>query len=263
MLLTSVIIVLREVLEAALIISVLLALSRIAGIRLTWIRWALGTGTLAAIIYAGSTAVVSDWFDGVGQEVINALLQVAIYVCLVILAMYFSVDHRAEEGKYLRLRLLMVIGVSLAIMREGSEVFIYLSGSISDLSQFTSVLTGGLVGAGIGISAGVLAYYLLLNLRRDILPYLSTVLLAFVAAGMAGQAALLLIQADWLPSQQALWDSSQWLPEDSVPGQLLYALIGYEASPTPVQATAYFGGLLLLLVLVAFHRYTQKSRASD
>ncbi len=261
MLLTSVIIVLREVLEAALIISVLLALSRIAGIRLNWVRWAIGLGVLGSVIYASNTAIVSDWFDGVGQEVINALLQISVYVCLVIFAVYFAATHKADDANKQRLQALMTVVVSLAIVREGSEIFLYLSGFVGDMTQFTPILTGGLVGAGIGISAGALVYYLLLNLKRDIIPYLSTVLLASVAAGMAGQAALLLIQADWLPSQQALWDSSQWLPEDSVSGQLLYALIGYEASPTPVQAAAYFGGFLLLLGLVALSRYRRKSHA--
>jgi len=77
-------------------------------------------------------------------------------------------------------------------------------------------------------------------------------LLSLVAAGMLSQAVLLLIQADWLPSQLPLWDTSEWLSENSVTGQLLYALIGYEATPTALQAFFYFGGLLLFLVVAVF-----------
>jgi high-affinity iron transporter len=75
-----------------------------------------------------------------------------------------------------------------------------------------------------------------------------------IGAGMAGQASLLLIQADWLPSQAPLWDSSNLVAENSITGQLLYALIGYEATPTPIQAIAYFGGLILPLVLMLITR---------
>jgi len=71
------------------------------------------------------------------------------------------------------------------------------------------------------------------------------VLLILIASGMLSQASLLLIQADWLPSQLPLWNSSAFISEKSVVGQLLYAVIGYEATPTPIQAGFYFGGLAL------------------
>ncbi len=69
---------------------------------------------------------------------------------------------------------------------------------------------------------------------------------------MISQAALLLIQADWLPAQLPLWDTSAWLAEQSFTGMLLYALIGYEATPTAIQAACYFGGLLLLLMVILY-----------
>jgi len=92
---------------------------------------------------------------------------------------------------------------------------------------------------------------------------MGTALIALVAAGMAGEVARLLIQADWLPAQEALWDTSGWLPEDSVPGQILYALIGYEATPSPLQAAFYFGGLLLLLALVTVSRLWMRSGTDE
>ena len=81
-----------------------------------------------------------------------------------------------------------------------------------------------------------------------------------VAAGMSSQAALLLIQADWLPAQLPLWDSSGWLPETSVTGQVLYALVGYEATPTPVQAGFYAGGMGLFMLLTALAWRTNRWR---
>ncbi len=70
-----------------------------------------------------------------------------------------------------------------------------------------------------------------------------------VGAGMASQVAQLLIQADWLPSRLPVWDTSGWISETSVTGQLLYALIGYEATPTAIQAGFHLGGLLLLAII--------------
>ncbi|MFA5549165.1 MAG: hypothetical protein WDA10_11530, partial [Porticoccaceae bacterium] len=60
----------------------------------------------------------------------------------------------------------------------------------------------------------------------------------------------MLIQSDWLPGGAILWDSSALLPEDSLAGQLFYALVGYEASPSLTQAIAYGGGFGLLASLM-------------
>src|SRR5690606_7165635 len=71
-------------------------------------------------------------------------------------------------------------------------------------------------------------------------------LIALFGGNMLSQAALMLIQSDWLPGGAILWDSSALLPEDSLAGQLFYALVGYEATPSLTQAIAYFGGFTLL-----------------
>ena len=65
---------------------------------------------------------------------------------------------------------------------------------------------------------------------------------------MLAQATLQLTQADWIPSAHALWDTSGWLPENSIAGHLLYALVGYEATPTAIQVIAYFIGATLVII---------------
>jgi len=250
MLLTSVIIVLREVLEAALLVSILLALSNVLGISRRWLGWSLGFGMAGAFIYSLGVAEISDWFDGVGQEVTSAVLQFLIYLFLllfVLLVLRGSGPRRLSDKQIM---LVMAAIVSLAITREGFEVLVYIYGFSNDLPRFATILMGSAIGASIGISIGALIYYFVssLSYRRSLV--LGIGLLGLVAAGMLSQAVLLLIQADWLPSHLPIWDSSGWLSESSVTGQLMYALIGYEATPTALQAAFYFGGLLLLLIVV-------------
>ncbi len=250
MLLTTVIIILREFLEAALIFSVLLAIGRYLGIGSAWIGRAIGLGALGGILFAGNTGRVSEWFDGVGQEVLNATLQIGIFACLTGFAVLFCTQPNGAENRR-RLMILMTISVAFAITREGSEILIYISGFLSAPDMLTPILLGALVGAAIGTSVGALVFYALSSLARTWTPWISAFVLALVAAGLASQACLLLIQADWLPSQTPLWNSSYWLAEDSVTGQLLYALIGYEATPTPLQAGIWFCALLLPAILIA------------
>lgn len=259
MLLTSVVLVLREVLEAALIVSVLLALSRVRGLGTNWLGWAVGLGLAGAVTYAINISVVSDWFDGVGQEVVNAFMQLVLYVLLVAFAILTIRPQVAGEKNVRLLHALMTVSVALAITREGSEIMVYLTSFTQSLDQFTPILTGGMVGLGIGLSVGAITYYVLLSLRQRLLPHLCSIVLAIVAAGLAGQAAQLLIQADWLPAQNALWDTSAWLPEGSLAGQLLYALLGYEATPTPLQAAIYFVALLIPLSLLGLFAARRES----
>jgi high-affinity iron transporter len=251
MLLSSVVLVLREVLEAALLFSLLMALSKRLGISWRWVSVALIAGLLGAAIYGFNIDRVSDWFDGVGQEVVNAFLQIAIYALLCLLATFAARHSRGSVVPEALIAMLMAASVMLAIIREGSEIMIYLSAFVQLPDQLTSVLAGSAIGAGIGMSVGAVFYYALLNLGRRAAIITGAVLLTLVAAGMASQAAQLLIQADWLPSQYPVWDSSWLVAEPTVTGQLLYALIGYEATPAPLQLFIYAAAILLLIFIVA------------
>jgi len=250
-LLSSVILILREVLEAALLISVLLVLTRGLERSFRWVLWALLAGMTGAMLYGLGIDTLSGWFDGVGQEVVNALLQVCIFSMIAAtMVLLLRQLHGRESGKLLATAMALTVG--LVVTREGAEIMIYLYGFLQDSAQLGSVLLGAGIGASIGISAGVLFYYVLGSCSRRRTVAIGLFVLMLVGAGMASQAAQLLIQADWLPAQLPLWDSSGWISEASVTGQLLYALLGYEATPTAIQAGFYFGGLLILFgVLLA------------
>ena len=251
MLLTSVVLVLREVLEAALLFSLLMALSKRLGISWRWVSVALIVGLLGAAIYGFNIDIVSEWFVGVGQEVVNAFLQIVIYALLCLLATFAARYSRGFVVPEALLTMLMGASVALAIVREGAEIMIYLSAFVQLPDQLTSVLAGSAIGAGIGVSVGAVFYYALLNLGRRAAIIIGAVLLTLVAAGMASQAAQLLIQADWLPSQYPVWDSSWLIEEQTVTGQLLYALIGYEATPAPLQLFIYAAAILLMIFIAS------------
>ena len=231
MLINSVILVLREVLEASLLVSLLLALTQIQKMSARWIIPALGLGFFVAGVYALATRAVSQWFDGMGQEVIVTVVWVE------------SRDTRANRF----LPGLMIVTVALAIAREGSEIFIYLSGFMTVPDMLDNVIFGSLIGASIGCSIGALFYYLVVERNQKVVRLLSLVLLALVAAGMISQATQLMMQADFLPSHSPVWDTSGWISEGSIVGQLLYALVGYEATPSLLQLIVYYLSLGIIL----------------
>jgi len=246
MLVNSVVIVLREVLEAALMISVLLALTQRLGLRTRWVVPALVLGAIGAVSYGGALPRISDMFDGVGQELVNAAMQFAIYGLL--LFCLHAAARDGHDGPQKRLVPVMTAAVVLAIAREGSEILIYLSGFLSG-DNVAAVVSGSAIGIGTGASVGVVFYYALRAGQGALAVTAINVLICLVGAGMCAQATGLLIQADWLTVAGPVWDTSAWLPENSALGQLLYALIGYEASPSAVEVAVYLGSIAVMAVV--------------
>ncbi len=75
---------------------------------------------------------------------------------------------------------------------------------------------------------------------------------------MLAQATLQLNQADWLQAGPALWDTSSWLPEQSIVGRLLYALVGYESNPSTAQVVAYLAGAVAVPLAYAAGRRSRR-----
>lgn len=255
MLLNSVVLVLQETLEAALLISMLLVISYQQLSRTSWLPVGLLVGVIFSLYYASQMAVVSEWFDYVGQEVVNAMLQILIVMLIVVCSWALFKSRRLiTQGDPLKRNHFTDIftfsatgAVALAITREGPEVFLYLNGFLQTSEHFQPVMIGSSIGFGIGVSIGILFFYGLLNLPDGWRLKVPVFFLALFAGNMLSQAVLQLTQADWISSARALWDSSGWLPENSIAGQLLYALVGYEATPSSFQIIAYAIGVTLVV----------------
>ncbi len=261
MLLNSVILVLREVLEAALMVSVLQVLTRLHEVRSGWLGKALLLGMIGAAAYGFQLERISELFDGVGQEVVNASLQFIVFIALLVCLFLETRSFRQASERPALLPAAMATAVGFAVTREGSEILVYVAGFMQSDNFLANVGIGSVIGACIGLSAGVLFYYLLLMLPRRRARLTIQVLIALIGAGMSAQATRLLIQADWLNVGGALWDTSAVLPEASVAGQLLYALIGYEASPSTIEVIVYVGSLLLMTLTFLSGRYLIRDRA--
>ena len=251
MLIDAVVIILRETLEAAILISVLISISNSQHIKLNWLLLSLSIGTLASVAYAVSIGSISTWFDYVGQEIVNASIQYGIYGCL--LATTLLATQRQPRST-LPLTVAMTIAATLAMVREGSEIIIFFTGFLSKEDVIIQALTSGFIGLTIGMSVGALCYFSIISCPKKIRLNIQVTVLSFIAAGMVAQATRLLIQADWLPSSRQLWDSSAFLAEQSTIGQLAYATFGYEATPTPVEVYAYLTALLLIPMAIIIIR---------
>ena len=130
-------------------------------------------------------------------------------------------NHKDYSGTHGFLRAAVLV-VAMAITREGMEIIIFMYGFSTDPVEMLPVLVGGAIGAGIGISLGVLIYYTLINLPDRIAIIVPLLLLALVASGMASQAVVYLMQGGLIESQLPVWDTSGWVAE-KIPDTLVSA----------------------------------------
>jgi len=270
----ALIIVFREVFEAGLIVGIVLAVTRTVPHRNQWIGGGVLVGVLAACLVAVFAGALSNLFAGMGQELFNA----AILLIAVVMLTWHNVwmaRHGSELAGELRaagqavvdgskslLALAVVVGV--AVLREGSEVVLFLYGVVagSDDSAL-SVALGGFAGLALGALICVLTYAGLVRIPTRKLFATTTVLIALLAAGMAAQAAAFLEKANWLTAlDNVVWDSAWLLSDASIPGKALHTLIGYTDQPTAMQLIVYVAILAVTFVLMRLYGAPVKVQAA-
>jgi high-affinity iron transporter len=143
------------------------------------------------------------------------------------------------------------IVVTMAVLREGSELVLFLYGIASAGPGQTTELAGGFaLGLAAGMMLGLGMYFGLLRVPATHLFTVTGWLILLLAAGMAAQGAAYLVQADILPALgETIWDTSYFLPDDSVIGKLMHTLVGYTARPYGIQLGFYAVTLAVVLIL--------------
>ncbi len=260
--LAALIIVFREVFEAGLIIGIVLAVTGSVPHRNRWIVGGVLAGALAACVVAAFAGALSQLFAGMGQELFNAaILSVAVMMLTwhnvwmarhgrEIAGEMRAVGQAVAEGTKSLLALAVVVGV--AVLREGSEVALFLYGIIaSDGGSALSLAIGGIIGLALGAAVCLLTYFGLMRIPPRKLFATTTVLITLLAAGMAAQAVAFLESANWLTSlDTVVWDSGWLLSDKSIAGRAMHTLIGYTDQPTEMQLLVYVAVLLATIALM-------------
>lgn len=247
----TILIVFRESLEAALLVGVVAAATRGVMGRARWLSAGVAAGFMGAVLLALLAGQLSGWLDGLGQDVVNiGILSVALVMLLwhcVWVAAHTremvlearQVGKSVQDGHRTPWALLVV--VCLAVLREGAETVLFVSGSLSGTeTPAGTVLLACAIGIALGALAGIVIYAGLTQVPTRHVFSVTNVLIALLAASLGSQLAKALAQAGFIESLTSpIWDSSHVLPQDSAFGVLMHALVGYDARPSAAQLCAY------------------------
>jgi high-affinity iron transporter len=260
------VIALREGIEAALIVSILLAYLKQLGAtdrsRLVW--W--GTGLAVVLSAAVGTTIFAAGaeFEGAAEEIFEGLVTLAAVAVLT-----WMIFWMRRQGARIRSELhekvdtaLVAGGFALAglaffaVLREGIETALFLFAAAkgtavegTDVDASAQIL-GAILGLALAIVLGVLLYRG--GIRLDLRSFfrVTGAILIVVAAGLFAYSLHELQEAGWLPILQGhAFDLSASLPDDEGAGAILRGLIGYQADPTWLEVVGWVGYVVIVGVL--------------
>jgi len=257
--LATLLLVFREFLEAALIVSIVAAATRGVSGRGRWIGGGIATGIVGAGVVALSASGIANAMSGMGQEWFNAAVLLAAVAMI-----GWHVVWMARHGRELAVRMqfigrevsvghrpltALLVVVAIAVLREGSEVVLFGYGMLAGGATASGLVVGGVLGIVAGTAVGLALYFGLLRIPMRHFFTATNGLLILLAAGLASVAAGYLVQADALPPLvDMMWDSSWLLTDDSFFGRALHVLVGYTAQPSGVQILFYAATVALLVL---------------
>lgn len=246
---------LREGLEAALIVGILLgALRKMNRPQLRPTIWA---GVLAALLLsllAGlALTLLGLQFEGQAEKIFEGLIMLTAAGLLTWVIFWMNRQAREmrndlEDGVRRATGRRALFGVSfLAVVREGVELALFLTAA-SFASDAASTLVGALLGLTAAIALGWLLSTAALRLNLGQFFRVTGILLILFAAGLVAHGVHELNEAGWIPAViEHVWDTNSLLDENSVAGSLLKALFGYNGNPSLTEVLAYLAYLLAVL----------------
>lgn len=259
---------LREGIEASLIVSILFAVLRQMGQsqqrRAVWIGVGLAVlGSLLGGIVIYTT--VREYADTTFQTIFETATFLVAVGLLTTMTFWMQKHSRSLKKELMAKASTATSGFAFGVLaftsvgREGLESA-FFSVAFAFQSGGWAMLVGGALGLATSIGLCVMIYRMGYRLDYRIFFRVMGILLLFFAAGLFADAIQNLQALGALQFGTAhLWDTSRFLSESSVIGDLLHGLVGYADSPTALQAFLYVAYLAIAGGI--FFRMTRKPAA--
>lgn len=267
------IIIFREFLEISLLLGVILAATKNVRNKLVYIVSGIMTGLLGAAFLALFIRQLGNLESNTADELIDAGVMLFTVMLIGISSLWMNdaaknihknvtnaVDN-IEQGWMNKVFLSLL--VASTIFRESAEIVLYL---VTFMHQHktnpgANYLLGLVIGSTTGTMCGIAIYMGLIKFAGRHIFMVCFVLLAFIAAGLAVQAAGLLTSIGVITSYNSiLWDSSWLISDESMVGQFLKILIGYKAKPNGMQVIFYVTTLLILFGCATLQNKKKKKK---
>lgn len=260
----SLLITLREGLEAALIIGIILAyLARTnnrQGFKPVWLGTSLAV--LVSLIAGAIIYIVAGEFSGRAEQIFEGsamLLAVGVLTWMVFWMRKQAVNIKGELQARIQSALTngssfgLVAIAFIAVVREGIETVLFLFAANTVAESAVSFTIGGLLGLAVAIAIGYGIYKGSSKLNLRTFFNITGLVLIVFAAGLLAHGIHEYNEAGFIPNVvEHIYDINSILPENSTAGRFLTALFGYNGNPSLTEIIGYIG--YLSWTLVAYFR---------
>ncbi len=243
----------REGLEAALIVGIVISYLRKTGqqqlTRFAWVGVALAI-LLSVVIAAGITLLGME-LEGTAEQLfegVTILLAVGILTWMIFWMRYQSRTMKSTIEQHIQAsidsgatgRRGLIAVTFLAVFREGVETALFLSAAAFATSELDT-LVGAVAGLVIAALVGYLIYGAALRLNLRAFFSVTSILLLIFAAGLFASGIHEFQEAGLLPTMvEHVWNTNALIAGDSTFGEVLHAVIGYNASPSLLEVVGYW-----------------------
>jgi high-affinity iron transporter len=272
--LATLVIFLREGIEASMIVAILLAYLDRLGRREHFKDVFLGVGAALLLATGGGVAAYLTIKSYDGSRV-QTIFETVTYILAAVVLTYMTFwmrNHARSISSELRSKADAAFdgkarwGLALlafqAVGREGLETVVFTLAIVFSTSA-SSALSGAVIGLAGSLAVAFVIYRLghKLNLSR-FFTVIGCLLMVF-AAGLLADTVQNLQELGWLRVLNVpMWHTGQLLSEDSAFGDVLHSFFGYSDSPTPLQLIVYIAYLAVVVAAFLGLRAALRSRKS-
>ena len=249
---SALLITLREGLEAALIIGIILAFLASTNNR-KWFKqvwWGTGAAIIVSVLVGAILFVTVGAFEGPAEEIFegSAMLLAAGVLTWMIFWMRKQASnirshlHGEIEQALSNRSSLAIMGLAfIAVVREGIETALFLFAASRETDNVLLTVTGGFIGLVIAVVIGYLLYKGTSRLNLKMFFNVTGFLLILFAAGLVAHGIHEFQETGVIPIViEHVWDTNNIVGEKSTFGLFLTAVFGYNGNPSLIEAIAYF-----------------------
>jgi high-affinity iron transporter len=260
-------VIFRECLEISLLLAIILAVTKSVDNSRFFVVLGAIIGVILSAFVAMGANFITQYFSYLGDEILDSIiiLSTAILINWTVIWMqgynHKIKNHFSQISKDITAgiasKLTIVLVVASTILREGIEIilFVYSIVSVGKL-PVNDYLIGLFAGMSFGFLSGYVIYKGLIQYAGKYIFQISTILLTFVAAGLAAEGAGILTSCGLVEfGSNILWDSSYFVNNNSMVGKVLKIIIGYDARPNLLQIIFYLASIAMTLLFMQLRRY--------
>lgn len=263
---------LREGLEAALIVGILISFAvkidrRDVIARIWW-------GVIAAVVASLAAGAGIFYLLAESGEALEPVIagSLSILAAALLTWMIFWMAKTARhlkgslegslQGSISKSGFAISIVAFTAVIREGVETALFIWASVNSTGDGLPALGMAFVGIGVAIVLGWLIYRGLMRVNLGVFFQWTSVVLVVVAAGILAYGVHEFQEVGFFPAGEPVYDLTPWLGKETIIGSFLYGLISFRANPSALEMIAWAAYVIpTLSIFIAMSSSSKKASA--